>query len=204
MSLMIVMEGETDRPVVTKLAEDAGFQVARVMNMRGKSQLDAHLQRYNEAARVQPWFILRDLDNDAGCAPDLRRTLCSQESSLLVLRIAVREVESWLLADTQAMAELLKVPEAWLPADPDAEPDPTSTLVNLARRSKRADVRERLVPRQGASAQVGPLFEASIVAFGMNHWSPERASRKSDSLRRARAALKALNRKWRAFTGDSG
>lgn len=204
MSLMIVMEGETDRPVVTRLAVDAGFASSRVINMRGKSQLNAHLEDYNNAAKGSPWFVLRDLDNDAPCAPALLPSLCSRPSPWMVLRIAVREIESWLLADTEAMAEWLGLPEASLPLDPDAEPDPTLTLVSLARRSTRATVRKRLVPKQGASAQVGPLYETTIFDFGMNHWSPERASRKSDSLRRTRAALKALNRKWRAYTGDSG
>lgn len=204
MNLMIVVEGETDRPVVTKLAADAGFAISSIINMRGKSQLDAHLDGYNSAAKGSPWFVLRDLDNDAKCAPDLLPSLCARPSTWMALRIAVKELESWLLADTEAMAKLLGLPEASFPANPDIEPDPTITLVNLARKSQRGAIRRRLVPKRGSSAQVGPLYEATIIDFGMNHWSPERASRKSDSLRRTRAALKALNRKWRAYTGNSG
>jgi hypothetical protein len=99
------------------------------------------------------------------------------------------------------MAEYLGVPEGALPSDPDAERDPTVTLVNLARRSGRGAIRKRLVPKPGASAQVGPGYEAAVIEFGTEYWSLERAARRSDSLRRARAALKELGRRWRTHVG---
>ena len=204
MSLMVVVEGDTDIPVVEKLAADAGLSVTQVLDMGGKSQLDAHIQGYNQAAQGSPWLVLRDMDHDAACAPELVRSLCPVASPWMAMRIAVREVESWLLADVQAMAGFLGLSEALFPLNPDAEGDPTVTLVNLARRSPRAAIRKRLVPKPGASAQVGPLYEATLIEFGAKHWSLERASRRSNSLKRARRALRELGRRWRAQIGDSG
>ena len=52
------------------------------------------------------------------------------------LRLAVRAVEAWFLADVKAAAPALAVSERSLPAAPDEESDPKQTIVALARTSK--------------------------------------------------------------------
>jgi hypothetical protein len=196
MSLVIVVEGDTDRPMAEKLARDAGFDISYIDDRAGKSQIDARWSGFNSAARVMPWFVLRDLDRDAPCAPALLAARSWQPAEWMVTRLAVREGESWLLADTEGFSRFLHVPEQRFPLDPDSEEKPKTTVVNLARQSTRAEIRKGLVPKEGASARVGPLFEAKIIEFAKHHWSLERACRRSDSLRRARAALRELAARW--------
>lgn len=199
MSLQIVVEGDTDVPVVSKLAKDARLEVIGIIDLAGKSQLDLRLSRFNDAANGTPWFVLRDLDHDAECAPALLADRSFVPKSWMVYRIAVREVEAWLLADAESLADFLGVEPSLIPTDPDGEADPTTTLVNLARRSSRATVRKRMVPKPNSSAQVGPLYEAAIIEYGAEHWSLDRACRRSASLKRAREALRDLGRRWRAY-----
>ena len=156
MSLAIVVEGDTDLPVVRKLALDAGLPISVEIDCAGKSRLDEDLPGYNAAAQGWPWFVLRDLDDDAPCAGELLRVRSFSPSRWMCFRIAVREMEAWLLADTEALADFLQIREEWIPINPDAEADPTASLVRLARRSKSSAIRRAMVPGGRGSAAVGP------------------------------------------------
>jgi len=108
------------------------------------------------------------------------------------LRVAVREVEAWLLADRSRLAGFLSVSAGAIPASPEAEDDPKQTLVNLAARSRRRDIRIDMVPRPGSGKNVGPAYTARLIEFisaGDNPWSPVDAALRADSLRRCMSAL---------------
>jgi hypothetical protein len=154
MSLVVVVEGDTDIPIVQALARDAGLEIGKILDLAGKSQIDERLVGYNNAAKGSPWLVLRDLDHDADCAPTFLAARPLKSSQWMTFRLAVREVEAWLLADARGGAAFLHVPERNFPTQPDDEQDPTVTLVNLARRSKRAAIRKAMVPPAGANAQV--------------------------------------------------
>ena len=121
----------------------------------------------------------------------------------MCFRVAVRQVEAWLLADPGATASLLSIRRSLLPANPDSEADAKRTLVALAERSNRASVREALVPAPGSKRKVGPLYNATLSAFVANHWSPERAAGNSDSFRRCLNALAVLRGKWQQAQATS-
>lgn len=199
--VIAVFEGDTDLPVVRKLAGDAGLPISVPIDCGGKSQLDAELFRYNQAAKGSPWFILRDLDDDAPCAGDFLHRREFRPTAWMCFRIAVRELEAWLLADTEGVAEFFKVSPSQIPLDPDREADPTQSLVNLVRRSRSSALRKAMIPKPGGHAAVGPLYEAKIIEFGELHWDLDRACQRSESLRRAREALRALARRWLTHVG---
>lgn len=196
MSLMVVVEGRTDEPVVRKLAGDAGLQVAEVLPMRGKDKLDLRLDGFNAAANGSPWFVLRDLDHDAECAPSYLRNLNLHAAPWMVFRLAMREMESWLLADREGLAQFLSVSASRIAERPDDLDDPKQALVNIARFSKKRAIVQALVPKKGDSAPVGPLYETALIEFSSSHWDLKRASKRSPSLRRARKALLELARRW--------
>ncbi|MFZ5442913.1 MAG: hypothetical protein ACOZQL_23105 [Myxococcota bacterium] len=191
--LSVVFEGPTDEPVVRKLAAEAGFEITLAMAAQGKARLDAALQKYVAAARRSPWFVLRDLDSDAECAPQWieGRTLGE-----LCLRIAVRETESWLLADDEAFSAFFRVSRARVPPRPDELRDPKRAIVDLVQHSTSPRLRAAIVPAPGRATQVGPGFVATIVEFATNHWRPAVASRRSESLERARRAMSSLRQRW--------
>lgn len=197
MSLVIVVEGDTDLPVVRKLAADAKLPIDLEIDAAGKGNIDRQISGWNDAALGGPWFVLRDLDSDAACAPAWIAKRKLKPATWMCFRLAVRELEAWLLADARGISEFLDVEERWVPANPDAERDPTQSLVALARRAGRGDRRRRLVPEQGSGTVVGKLYEDTIIEFATHHWDLGRACKRSDSLRRARAALRALGQRWR-------
>lgn len=205
MSVFAVVEGDTDEPIVRKLLRAVGLDVAIVYDMGGKGQLDKKLGGFNSSAKGSPWFVLRDLDHDAACAPEFLRDISFAAERWMVFRLAVRELEAWLLADREALARFLGLSPAWLPDHPDDEVDPTQTLIDLARRSRRSAIRRAFVPRPGDSVSVGPGYEGAIIEFGIRHWNLRRAERLSPSLRRAHTAVRLLARAWsRHVHGDAG
>jgi hypothetical protein len=198
MSVVAAYEGDTDLPVVQKLLADAGLELAASIDCGGKDQLDSQLAAYDAAAQGSPWFVLRDLDTDAPCAPALLEDMQVVPATWMCFRVAVRELEAWLLADHEAVSAYFRVDARRIPDDPDGVPDPTAVLVALARKSKRVAIRRAMVPAPGTSVAVGPLYEAMLVEFGRRHWDLGRACARSASLRSARCALNGLARRWRA------
>jgi len=141
----------------------------------------------------QPLVLLTDLDSKP-CASVLIKEWLGRNSPPinLVLRVAVRDVESWLLADHEGMQQLLgKAKNVHLPLDPDRLPDPKRYLLSLAGKARR-DVRDDLVETRGSSAIQGLGYNARLCSFVCTDWSIERASSRSDSLRRTRLRLSEL------------
>jgi hypothetical protein len=191
----VALEGSADVPIVERLLKDVGLEMGRVYVQGGKARLDRQLSGYNSAARFGHWLVVRDLDQDAACAPELKGLLLPEPSTLMCLRVAVRAAESWLLADAARLAAFLGVSAARVPGDPDRVPDPKGTIVNLARHSRKRDVREDMVPRPGSSARVGPGYATRIMEFAGGGWRPRTAVRNSPSLAGCVAALKRWKRR---------
>ena len=108
-------------------------------------------------------------------------------------RIAVREVESWALADPARVSRFLRIHQALVPGSPDQLDDPKQTLVNLARRSRVAAIRTDMVPAVGMSGPVGPAYTSRIAEFALEHWRPSVAVENSDSLRKCVERLKEFS-----------
>lgn len=155
--------------------------------------LDAALPGYCRVAEHMPWLVLRDLDTE-DCAPALRDRLAPHRPPRMLLRIAVRAIEAWFFADPETLAAFLGVASSKVPRDPDAAPWPKRTMVDLARRSRRRDLKLDMVPAEGAKRYYGPAYTARMVEYAQEHWRPKVARSRSQSLARAIAALEGLSR----------
>ncbi len=189
----VAAEGDVDARICQRILEFVGLSSGPIYVQRGNGNLDQKLLAYNNAARFAHWLVLRDLDYDAECAPNLIRDLIPVPAPYMVLRLTVRSAEAWLLADRERIRRFLGVPEAIVPIKPDDEDHPKTTLVNLARRSGRRSVREDMVPGKGHSSSVGAGYTARVTEFAMLHWRPDVAAEQSDSLSRCIKALQELN-----------
>lgn len=187
--LTIVVEGPSDEAVVSRLARDHGWTVGAVNGLKGKPYIDQRLQAFNRAAAYGDWLVVRDLDADAECAAALARRLLPHPTTGMRFRIAVRQLEAWLLADVEGIVEYFRVRRHHVPADPDGLPNPKRALVALARRSSSRAIREEMAPEPGTTAIVGPGFVGRIIEFSRSHWSWSRAASRSDSLRRCIARI---------------
>ncbi len=178
------VEGPTDEVVLRRVVESRGAVLGPVFGKTGKSNLLNQLHRYNRAANLSPWIVLLDLDQDAGCAPSARAAWLTTLAPQMCFRIAVRAVESWLLADRESLAAFLSISGSLIPATPESLSNPKETLVNLARRSRRRTLREEMTPRPGSGRPIGPAYTSRLIEFAQTQWRPDVASHHSDSLRR--------------------
>jgi len=191
-TITLVVEGTSDEAVARRICTMLGIDIGDVHIRGGKGKIDTRLHSYNQAARHIPWFVLRDLDRDADCAATLIRTLLPEKNRELILRIPIRSIESWLLADQERIASFLKVSPAKIPPDPELLDNPKQSIVNIARHSGRRAIREDMVPDPSLSSKVGPGYTSRIIEFATHHWNPAVAAHSSDSLRRCIRALKEI------------
>ena len=190
--ISLATEGLDDEAVARKLCAVLSIPVKAAYIAGGKSKLDPKLYAYNQAAALGPWLVLRDLDFDSACPGELCQQLVSRKSANLLLRIPVRSIESWLLADGDSLAAYLRISKSLVPANPEELDHPKRDLVNLARRSRSRRVREAMVPSEGMTIPVGPAYTDSIIEFVVEQWDPQRACQASTSLRRCFKALRGL------------
>lgn len=192
----VLVEGNVDEAVALKICENEKISISHVYGHRGKSYIDDRLKGLNDNVKDFPWLVLRDMDHDADCAPALVSCLLSRVSPLMTFRIVVREIEAWLMADRESFSNFFGINENKLPEDPELLEDPKGVLINLARTSRKRVIREYIIPRMGSGAEVGPAYNSTLSEFVRDHWRPDVAARKSDSLGRCLKRLKELkNRK---------
>ena len=191
-SVCVATEGLIDTAVVRRICREIELEIAAVYGESGKDRLDGAVVGYNAAARFGTWVVLRDLDTDADCAPSLRERLLAAPAPGMVFRIAVREIEAWLLADQRSFARYFSVAPVRIPNDPESILRPKEFLVNLVRRSRSRTVRDDVVPREGSKTQVGPGYAGRMIEYASTVWSPHEASVRSDSLKRCLDRLSRL------------
>lgn len=192
-SVALATEDELSEAVGRRLLTEAHhLQVGLLLRKGGSGYLRSRVTSWCALARQQPVLLLTDLDR-SDCPRSLLQDWLGElhHPEDFIFRIAVREVEAWLLADHEAMQRLLG--KKWqLPSNPDALPDPKQQLLQLAKRAKR-DVRRDLVADRGAIAAQGIAYNARLCEFVSNDWDPQRASTRSESLRRARRRIDELS-----------
>ena len=187
------VEGIVDEAVVRTVIAHAGATTGDVYGKQGKAFLRQRIAGYNNAARRSPWIVLIDLDREEECAPPLRNAWLVQPAPHLCFRVAVREVEAWLMADREHLAAFLRVPRNKIPASPEGLDDPKTAMVTLARSSKRLAIRKDMTPREGSGRQVGPAYSSRLIEFASSSWRPDVAAERSDSLQRAIDCLRRLS-----------
>ncbi|MBI3948994.1 MAG: hypothetical protein HY314_00855 [Acidobacteria bacterium] len=189
------VEGLVDEAVVRRLIRHVGAEPGPIYGKNGKVYLRKQVKGYNEAARWTPWIVLVDLNHDADCAPPFRAEWLPSPAPKMCFRVTVREVEAWLLADRQHIARFLSVPVTRIPQNPEGVDDPKGVMVDLARRSRRRDIREDMVPRPGSGRKVGPAYAARLIEFvedTATGWHPNVAATTSNSLKRCIECLRQL------------
>jgi hypothetical protein len=177
---------------------DKRFCVGTLFHGRGYGFLKKNISGFNKASKGMPYLILTDLDYRV-CAPTLiKEWLPETKNPNLIFRIAVREVESWVLADRSGFAKFLGISQKKVPVKPDELPDPKAHLINLARASRKRAIQEDIVPKQGSTAKQGPAYNERLVSFVKATWNPSTARQFSPSLERTLKAIEAFAPIWPA------
>ena len=153
------------------------------LGKKGSGYLRSGIQKWRQLAHKQVVLIFTDLDR-VECPVALREDWLGSANVPvnLMLRIAVREVESWVLADHQAFRKLIGQ-KGKLPPDPDSLSDPKQHLLQLAKLAPRT-IKADLLKVSGAVSSQGIGYNSLLVRWVHSSWSPIRAAERSPSLKR--------------------
>lgn len=193
LSINLAFEDALHETVLRKILSQFGFSIGKCFSHGGYGYLKTKIKGFNQAARVTPFLVLTDLDR-IECAPILIKDwLPFPKHPNLLFRVAVREVESWVMAHREAFAKYLGVNQNKIPFNVVEVSEPKQFLINLARTSKYRTIREAIVPRPGSSAQQGPDYNGTLAAFVNNYWDAQVAAVNSPSLMKMIDALVSFN-----------
>ena len=195
----LAIEDDLSESVGRRLLLDTGrdYSIGMVFGRGGFGYLRSTANNWNAAAVAgTPILLLTDLDQHPCPSELIESWLDLEPDENLIFRVAVREVESWVLADRDGFADFLGISGALVPSEPDQILDPKQSLVNLARRSRTRALRESIVPRQGSTAVQGPNYNGCLGDFIRNRWNRSSAAERSPSLARAWAKLMTFNPNW--------
>jgi len=187
----LVFEDVLSETVLRRLLRSSAtdYSVGQPLPANGYGWIKKKIRGLNAAAKGMAYLVLTDLDTYE-CAPALiREWLDVPRHPNLLFRVAVREVEAWLLGCRAGFAAFLGVPENRIPLNVDEIRDPKKFLVDLARRSRKRSICLDIVPREGSTAKVGPNYNGRLVSFVEHYWDPSIARECSLSLRKTMDAL---------------
>lgn len=190
--IALATEDELSEKVGERLAQDAGLSICQYLRRNGAGYLKSRTFNFNQMSSHLPVLLITDLD-DTVCAPSLLASwLKAQRRHVnFIFRVAEREIEAWLLADPQAIRQLMGSRIRQIPTNPDEIPDPKQFILNLAARAPR-QVRDELIASNAAVASQGIGYNSLLSRMVTESWSPARASEASPSLARARQRLHEL------------
>ena len=172
------------------------FPVGQCLNQRGYGKIKKIISGLNYAAKGMPYLVLTDLDNAEGTLVIISEWLTQPKHPNLLFRIAVKEVEAWLLAHRAGFAQFLGISVDNIPGDADLIPDPKQLLINLARRSRKRKLREAIVPERNSTANIGKDYNGQLIQFVNKSWQVASAQTNSPSLERAMNALINFQPTW--------
>lgn len=163
----------------------------------GIGYVQSKLRGLNRAAPGLRIVAIADRDSEQKCPVETIRAWLgnSERHRNLVVRMAEMEIESWIMADREGIADFLEVPANRVPQFPDALVDAKQELVNLSRFSRNRSTREQMCPAAGAARVVGPGYNALVESFVRGSWRPSRALPNSPSLRRAERRIRELSQR---------
>jgi len=179
------VEGETDEFLMRRLASEFGIRFKVIYPAKGKDNLLKKLPGYNRSAHDRPWFVLIDLDRSFACAPEALKKWLPERSEMMIFKIAVRSIESWLMADRENFAKFFRVPLKSIPESPDDLENPKKRIIQLMEKSSSSIIRNDMIPTRGSGRKVGKLYSTQIQRFlmpGDTYWQLEKAMLHSESL----------------------
>lgn len=192
--ILLVGEDQLCCELAVKLVRNVlpDWSIGTPINKKGITRLLPDLKRYAECARhVRPVLCVADTDHQ--CAVLLRQQWLPDDApNSFLLRLAVSEAESWVLADREGVADFFEVPLRMIPEGAEELADAKQAVLRIASRSRRPGVRaEMLAP--GIVLRPGTGYNVHLAHFVAQSWELERASPRANSLERAVANLRTLD-----------
>lgn len=133
----LAIEDELSEVVLRQLLTFVGrdYHVGIAYRRGGSGYLRRTVSGWNSAARTTPFIVLTDLDEYVCPRALIDDWLTETQHPNLIFRVAVKEVEAWLLADSKHLSSYLGIRSSLIPTDPDSLPDPKATIIEVVRSS---------------------------------------------------------------------
>ncbi|EKD55681.1 MAG: hypothetical protein ACD_59C00075G0002 [uncultured bacterium] len=179
----IAVEDELSEAVIRKLLPGNKFQISQCFRRGGFGYLKNNLKSFNAASKFIPYLVLTDLDASPCPLKLISEWLNFPKNYNLIFRIAVKEVESWLIADKNNFSKFMSVSKDLIRIennDVDKMPNPKEFIINLAKRSKNREIKSALIPL--SNAKIGPDYNAVLSKFVCESWDFNEAAKHSKSL----------------------
>ena len=187
-AIYVATEDDLSEAVAYRLVDAAnhGLDVSVSFRGRGFGDLKNKATELSGVARTFPVFLLTDLDT-ALCPLALQNQWLNSimPPQDFLFRVAIHEVEAWLLADREGFAGFLNAPLSQIPLNPESLPDPKLTLLNLVNRYGSRGQKAGIVQSINSNLKQGLEYNLQLGAFVKEHWSLEHALVNADSLNRA-------------------
>ncbi len=195
----LAVEDPLSEAVLRKILQQSEkpFTIGSCYNGGGNDYLKKTIRGFNNAAKAGiPFLVLTDLDKTTCPLELLENWLPEPRHPNLIFRIAVREVEAWLLAHREAFAKFFSVSKENIPLNVDELIDLKQFLINLIRKSRKREFVQYIVPPKGSTRQQGPNYNEPLIRFVRNSWEVDIAKENSNSLKRAVAAIVRFELNW--------
>ncbi|MCX8507038.1 MAG: DUF4276 family protein [Alphaproteobacteria bacterium] len=190
----IFTEDAISQAVAIRLVSELGHIEGNVksINRKGYGNLKSNIDQYIKLSYSSAVFLLTDLDRNI-CATSLFENWKFQPSDHknFFFRIAVKEIEAWLLADSHSFSKFTGVKENAIPHFVETIIDPKENLINLIKKQGKKEIKDGILPIS-PRVKVGFLYNQILVQYVNEYWNPEAAATRSPSLKRARERLRAL------------
>ena len=172
------------------------YAVRTIYNTGGYGYLKTRVNGFNRAARGIPFLVGTDLDQYECPAALIDDWIDPPKHHNLLIRIAVREAEAWVLADKENFASYLGIRASLVPDDVEGLIDAKHELIQLAQRARSRELKEDICPPHGSTRKVGPNYNARLVSFVQQRWNPTVARHHAHSLARAMECLSTFDPHW--------
>ncbi|MBN1566877.1 MAG: DUF4276 family protein [Acidobacteria bacterium] len=194
--IYLAVEDELSEWVARRILKEreVEYVIGPVFRRGGFGYLKKNIRSFSNAAKGCPILLLTDLDKYP-CPPELVTdwTVHPLHQNLL-LRVAVREVESWLLGDGNGLSAFMRLKRSVSIPNPENLSNPKEELLRHALKSPSRQIRDALVWRDERTERVyqGPDYNGTLGRFVANQWDIPSACSRCNSLERLFTALQRL------------
>lgn len=196
-STVLIYEDKIHELILRKILRYVDYGIANIeKNYKprgGKSYIDKNLRKFLEAARHKNIIVLRDLDDDAECAPGFLESNQVGAREGFCYRLAVREAEMWLVADAENFSRYFGISESQISRRIyEGSRHPKRAMLELIYRgSKPQSFKKKYVTNNAGQFRQSTSYNTEMAEF-IEYWSIDIARQNSQSLQRAIDAIESL------------
>ena len=183
-SINFVYEDILEKDVIDKIVStffSKKYRVASYTCGRGFGWIKNNINIFNKASARTTYLVVIDLDKESCPIRIIQDWLDEDLGENLLFRVAVHEIESWIVADVQNFSKFLHLRENKLKNSTDEIADPKKYIFDLIKESKKRHL-SGICPR--GTARIGEDYNEKLSKFVKSSWNPKLAMVNSPSLKR--------------------